>query len=56
MDKEVFCSGYCRAQDASRMVCAEISGGSIDADCAYPDCPHAMQCDIAQKLQTYMQA
>lgn len=50
MVKEIFCSGYCRALDSSRMVCAEISDDGIDADCAYPDCPYAPNCDIAKKL------
>ena len=50
MVKEIFCSGYCRALDGSRMVCAEIDGDTVDADCAYPDCPYAPNCDIAKKL------
>lgn len=51
MEKEIFLSGYCRALDQSRMVEVEISDGTVDADCAYPDCPHAASCQIAQKIR-----
>ncbi len=50
MEKEIFLSGYCRALDQSRMVEVEIAGDNVDADCAYPDCPHAASCQIAQKI------
>ena len=51
MEKELFLSGYCRALDQSRMVEVEISGQEVSADCAWPDCPHASSCQIAQKIQ-----
>ena len=50
MEKEIFLSGYCRALDQSRMVEVEISGSHVEADCAWPDCPHAPSCQIAQKI------
>ena len=50
MEKEVFLSGYCRTTDQSRMVEVEISGREVHADCAYPNCPHAPNCQIAQKI------
>ena len=51
MEKELYLSGYCRAMDQSRLVEVEISGNEIHADCAYPDCPHGPNCQIAQKIQ-----
>ena len=51
MEKEIFVSGYCRALDQSRMVEVEITKDRIDTDCAYPDCPHAASCQIAQKIR-----
>lgn len=51
MEKEVFLSGYCRALDQSRMVEVEIIGTEVTADCAYPDCPHAANCQIAEKIR-----
>ena len=51
MEKEIFVTGYCRALDQSRMVEVEISGQDADADCAWPDCPHAPNCQIAQKIR-----
>ena len=50
MDKELFVSGYCRVLDQSRMVEVEVTDGEVHADCAYPDCPHAPNCQIAQRL------
>jgi hypothetical protein len=50
-EREIFLSGYCRALDQSRMVEVEIHGGKADADCAYPDCPYAPNCQIAQKIK-----
>ena len=52
MEKEIFLSGYCRALDQSRMVEVEITDDEVSADCAYPDCPHAASCQIAQKIKT----
>lgn len=51
MEKELFVSGYCRAQDQSRMVEVEICDGEVSADCAYPECPYASNCQIAQKIK-----
>ena len=50
MEKELFLSGYCRAQDQSRMVEVEIDGDKVEADCAYPDCPYVSNCQISQKI------
>ena len=51
MEKEIFVTGYCRALDQSRMVEVEITDHEVNADCAYPDCPHALGCPIAQKIK-----
>lgn len=51
MEKEFFVSGYCRVLDQSRMVAVEIVGNQVDADCSYPDCPYAPNCQIAIKIQ-----
>ena len=51
MEKDIFVSGYCRALDQGRMVEVEIADDAVDADCAYPDCPHAAGCQIAQKIR-----
>ena len=52
METERFLSGYCKALDGSRTVLAVYEDGALtEADCAYPNCPHAPGCPIAQKLQ-----
>ena len=51
MEDEVFLSGYCRALDRSRTVTVEKDGDQVDADCAYPDCPHCPSCDIAARIR-----
>ncbi|MBQ7415926.1 MAG: hypothetical protein IJW14_02680 [Oscillospiraceae bacterium] len=52
MEQETFLSGYCRAMDQSRMVAAVTENGSLtEADCAFPDCPYAPSCPIAEKIQ-----
>ena len=51
MEKELFFSGYCRATDQSRMVEVVITDGETEADCAYPECPHALNCQIAKKIK-----
>ena len=51
MEQEIFLSGYCRAIDQSRMVAVEITAGQADADCAFPDCPYAPNCQIAEKIR-----
>ena len=51
MEQEVFISGYCRAMDQSRMVAVVTEDGAItEADCAYPDCPYAPGCPVAEKI------
>ena len=50
-DKEYCLSGYCRVLDQSRRVLVEVFGGETEADCCWPDCPHAPQCTIAQQIQ-----
>ncbi len=49
MDEIIF-SGYCRCQDASRMVTAEWEQDRWFVDCNYPDCPYSSNCEIAKKL------
>lgn len=51
MEEEIIVSGYCRALDQSRMVTLEWYNGQWEADCAWPDCPHAPQCKIGQKME-----
>ena len=52
MEKELFISGYCRTIDGHRMVCVVMENGEItEIDCAYPHCPHAPTCPIAQKIE-----
>ena len=48
---EKIITGYCRTLDQSRMVEAEQLGETWEADCAWPDCPHAPVCLIAQQLE-----
>ncbi len=51
MEQEVFCSGYCRVLDESRMVAAVLENGCLtEVDCCYPDCIHAPNCTIAQAI------
>lgn len=50
MEKEIFVSGYCRVLDQSRMVTVEITDDLVEVDCAYPDCPYAPGCPVAQKI------
>ena len=51
MEEERTVSGYCRALDQSRIVFAEFYEGKWEADCAFPDCPYAPGCPIAQQLK-----
>ena len=52
MEIEKFLSGYCRAMDQSRMVAVVIVDGEVEeADCAYPNCPYASNCPIAEKIE-----
>ncbi len=51
MEHEDFCTGYCRVLDQSRMVAVVTEDGKLlEADCCYPDCSHAMNCDIARRI------
>lgn len=49
MDEKIL-SGYCRCQDGSRMVTAELEDGSWYIDCSYGNCPYQGSCDIAKAL------
>ena len=52
MEKEFFISGYCRAYDQSRTVCAEFEDGKLNGtDCSYPDCPYTDSCTIAGQIR-----
>lgn len=52
MEKELFLSGYCRATDSSRMIAVLIEDGVLEeADCRFPDCTHAPNCEIARKIK-----
>jgi hypothetical protein len=49
--EELFLTGYCRALDQSRTVCAEITAEKLEyVDCDYPACPYAPTCPIATQL------
>ena len=50
-DKEYCFTGYCRVLDQSRMVLVEYYDGETEADCCWPDCPHAPQCTIAEQIE-----
>lgn len=51
MEQESFLSGYCRALDQSRMVAVITENGVLtEADCAFPNCPYAPGCPIAEKI------
>ena len=55
MERETFLSGYCRQTDASRTVAVEAEGRTLlEADCCYPDCPHAPNCPIAKKIDEFL--
>lgn len=55
MEKEGFFSGYCRVMDSSRTVCAVAENGTLEeADCCYPDCPHAPDCPIAVSISEFI--
>ena len=49
---EQLISGYCRAQDAARMVLCEKDGGTWEADCDY-DAPCAWRdvCEIGKQIR-----
>ncbi len=43
---EQILTGYCRCLDKSRIVLVEDG----DPDCAYFDCPHRPNCEIAKRI------
>jgi hypothetical protein len=52
METEHFLTGYCRAQDQSRMVAVVLESGRLEeADCDYGSCPYMASCQIAQKIR-----
>ena len=55
MEQETFISGYCRALDESRMGCAVKENGILtEVDCFYETCPHATECTVAQRIQSFL--
>ena len=56
MEREDFHSGYCRAIDQSRMVTTVLEDGELlEVDCGYPQCVHAPNCPIAQKIRELLE-
>ncbi len=51
MEDEKILTGYCRCIDGHRMVTAELENGSWAADCAFGNCPHEANCEIAKSLR-----
>jgi hypothetical protein len=52
MEQEYFLSGYCRGVDGHRMVCVVTENGTVtECDCAYPACPHAPVCPVADQIR-----
>ena len=48
---EELISGYCRTQDAARMVLCEEDGGVWEADCDYAaGCAYRDVCQIGQQI------
>ncbi len=51
MEQEVFCSGYCRALDQSRMVAVVTEDGNlVEVDCGYAHCIYAPSCPVAREI------
>ena len=46
MEQEMIVTGDCKCIDGSRTVMVEEG----EADCFYPDCPHAADCPVAQRI------
>ena len=52
---EEFVSGFCKAQNQTRMVICEYrqeAGGTrifLDSDCAYGACPHSGECVLMKE-------
>ena len=56
MEREEFCSGYCRQTDSSRMVEVIIADGKLcEADCCYGSCVYQGNCAIAAKIEDLLQ-
>ncbi len=53
MEQEAFLSGYCRMQDQSRMVAAELENGVLTADCSFGNCPYEDRCTVAAQLRSF---
>ena len=55
MEREDFFSGYCRCIDCSRMVALVTVDGKLDeVDCNYENCPHKNECQIAKKIDEFL--
>lgn len=54
MTEELYVTGYCRVLNAARTVYADREEGT--ADCAYPACPHTAECDVANRLRTFLES
>lgn len=55
MSDEKMLTGYCRAQDQSRMVLVEYEGRTLlDADCCYGACPFQASCEIAKAIDALL--
>ena len=49
---EELISGYCRTQDAARMVLCEEDGGAWEADCDYDaGCAYRDVCEIGKQIR-----
>lgn len=49
---EELISGYCRTQDAARMVLCEEDGGVWEADCDYAaGCAYRDVCEISKRIR-----
>lgn len=49
---EELISGYCRTQDAARMVLCEEDGGVWEADCGYgAGCAYRDVCEIGKRIR-----
>ena len=56
MEKEGFCTGYCRQIDASRMVAVVAQDGELtEIDCLYPDYGYAPNCTVAEKIRQFVE-
>lgn len=56
MEKEIFCSGYCRHMDGSRTVTVVAEDGVLtEVDCAFESCVHAPVCTVAEKIRQFLE-